>query len=509
MQMRNKLWPEPPGVSKMPNPVVKAEGADLPLSIIVIGASGDLARKKIFPALFALYCQGFLPDRFEVFGFARSPMSDDGFRDHIMEHLTCRYAPGESCAHFMAEFLSRCTYVSGAYDSRDAFLRLYERMRPLEGPGHANRLFYMAIPPFLFLDVAHALGGAGLVNCDGGPGWARAVIEKPFGSDRATSDELVVNMAQVFSEEQTFRIDHYLGKEIVQDLLILRFANSVFARLWNRDCIDRVRIEWKENIGVGDRGGYFDTYGIVRDVMQNHLLQILSLIAMEPPSRFDERDVRDEKVRVLRSVKPAGLDDIVLGQYRAATYDGVPYLSYTDEPGIPRGSRTPTFAAAVLEIDNARWKGVPFYVSAGKGLDERMTEIRIRFRPAHDQTFIDFTGSLSPNELVIRVQPDENIRLKIMNKVPGLETKLGETTLDLRYSSAFQTLIPDAYECLLLDVIQGDRSLFIRSDVLAAAWDIFTPVLHEIDERGILPEPYPFGSRGPAKAMAQAQRYGL
>jgi glucose-6-phosphate 1-dehydrogenase len=490
----------------MPDPLIAKE-AGVPLSIIVIGASGDLARKKIFPALFALYCQGFLPEHFHVFGFARSSMSDEDFRNHIMEHLTCRYAPGESCARYMAEFLARSAYVSGLYDSPEALLSLYERMRPLEGAGHANRMFYMAIPPFLFLNVARALGGAGLVECDGGPGWSRAVIEKPFGSDRATSDDLVVNMGKVFAEDQTFRIDHYLGKEIVQDLLILRFANSVFARLWNRDCIDSVRIEWKENIGVGDRGGYFNVYGIVRDVMQNHLVQILSLIAMEPPARFDEQGIRDEKVRVLRAVKPVRLENMVLGQYRAATYNGVACPSYRDEQGIPRDSRTPTFAAAVFEVDNARWKGVPFYVSAGKGLDERITEIRIRFRRAPDETPIDFGGTLAQNELVIRVQPDEEIRLKIVNKVPGLEMKLGETALDLRYASAFQALIPDAYECLLLDVIQGDRSLFIRSDVLAAAWDIFTPVLHEIEKRGIVPEPYDFGSCGPAQATALAQRY--
>ncbi len=470
----------------MPDPVAQAKDADVPLSIIVIGASGDLARKKIFPALFALYCQSFLPKDVNIIGFARSPMSDEGFRSLITENLTCRYAPGVSCAQYMDEFLSRCIYCSGAYDSHEAFLNLYERVRPLEGAGRANRVYYMAIPPFLFLDVTRALGDAGLVNCDESPGWSRAVVEKPFGSDRASSDELVAGMARVFSEEQTFRIDHYLGKEVIQNLLVLRFANGIFAPLWSRDCVESVRIAWKEDIGVGDRGGYFDTYGIVRDVMQNHLLQILSLVAMEPPSHFDALHVRDEKVRVLRAIPPVALEDVVLGQYR----------SYTEEPGIPRDSRTPTFAAAVLKINNARWDGVPFHISAGKGLDQRITEIRMRFRPVADVTFRDATGSASANELVIRVQPDEGIHLNIINKAPGLEMKLVETALDLRYASTFDALIPDAYECLLLDVIRGDKSLFIRHDELAAAWDIFTPALHEMNERSVIPDLYDFGSSG-------------
>jgi glucose-6-phosphate 1-dehydrogenase len=262
--------------------------------------------------------------------------------------------------------------------------------------------------------------------------------------------------------------------------------------------VESVRIAWKEDIGVGDRGGYFDAYGIVRDVMQNHLLQILSLVAMEPPSNFDALHIRDEKVRVLRAIPPVALEDMVLGQYRSATHHGVRYPSYTEEPGIPRNSRTPTFAAAVLKINNPRWDGVPFHISAGKGLDQRITEIRMRFKPVVDVTFRDATGSTAANELVIRVQPDEGIHLNIINKVPGLEMKLVETSLDLRYASTFDALIPDAYECLLLDVIRGDKSLFIRHDELAAAWDIFTPALHEMDERGVRPDQYEFGSSGPA-----------
>lgn len=480
-----------------------------PLTIVVIGASGDLARKRIFPALFALYCQGFLPERFHVIGFARRDMTDEAFRNHIMEHLTCRYVPGRSCAEYMTAFLSRCFYVSGRYEAREDFLRLYETMRGVEGQGPANRIYYMAIPPFVFLDVARSLGDAGLVNCDGGPGWSRAVIEKPFGRDRESSDALTGSMGQVFTEEQTFRIDHYLGKEIVQNLLVLRLANLIFDPIWNRSAVRHVQIAWKEDIGVEDRAGYFDEYGIIRDVMQNHLLQILALIAMEPPAMLDAQHVRDEKVKVLRSIPPVPSEDLVLGQYQAGVDQGVSHPAYVDEPSVPRNSLTPTFAAAVLKINNPRWDGVPFLIRAGKGLDERLAEIRVRFHAVPGNLFETPAGGPAPNELVIRVQPDEAIYFTIMNKTPGLEMKLVPTTLNLRYESAFAATIPDAYECLLLDVIRGDKSLFIRRDELAAAWDIFTPVLHEIERRALRPEPYVFRTPGPAKAADLARRYGV
>ena len=261
-----------------------------------------------------------------------------------------------------------------------------------------------------------------------------------------------------------------------------------------------MRIDWKEDLDVADRGGYFDSYGIVRDVVQNHLLQILALVAMEPPESLDARHVRDAKVKILRSIAPVALENLVLGQYRAATYKGKTYRSYVDEPSVAPDSRTPTYAATVLRINNDRWAGVPFLVSAGKGLDERKTEIRIRFRTPAANLFRKSHGAPAANELVIRIQPDETIYFHITNKAPGLDMKLVETALDLRYASAFESKIPDAYECLLLDVIRGDKSLFIRSDELAAAWDIFTPVLHDVERLALAPEPYDFGSSGPSRA---------
>jgi len=478
---------------------------NIPLSIIVLGASGDLARKKIFPALFALYCQGYLPEPFNVFGFARRSMETEEFRNRLTEHLTCRYAPGESCAEKMSAFLSRCAYVRGNYNSRDDFSALSQIMRKSEGAGSANRIFYMAIPPFLFIDVAQALGDTDLIGCDPAPGWSRVVIEKPFGRDRTSSDELVASMNPVFLEKQTYRIDHYLGKELVQDLLVLRFANPIFEPLWNRTIVESIRILWQEDIGVERRAGYFDEYGIIRDVMQNHLLQILALVTMERPETLAPKHVRDAKVEVLRTMAPVNIENLVLGQYQA----GGRHRAYVEEPDVAANSHTPTFATTVLHSHSLRWQGVPFLLWAGKGLNKRFTEIRIRFRAAPENLFSHFRIPLTSNELVIRVQPDEAIYINIVNKAPGLDMKLTKSALNLRYDSAFSAKIPDAYECLLLDVIQGDKGLFIRRDELAAAWDIFTHALHEIEQRAIQPDPYPFGGKPPERAFKLAQQHGI
>lgn len=479
-----------------------------PVSIIVLGASGDLARRKVIPALFALYCQKLLPERFCVIGFARSHLSHEEFRMRITEHLTCRYAPGESCGERMEEFLEHCFYVSGRYDDRTSFANLREELRLLENAKPANRIFYMAIPPFVFLDVAQSLRYAGLVSGPNDSNWSRAVIEKPFGSDRASSDDLVRNMADVFTEEQTYRIDHYLGKEVIQNLLVLRFANLIFDPIWNRTHVDNVQISWKEDLGVEGRGGYFDDYGIIRDVIQNHLLQILALIAMEQPVSLNSRDVRDEKVKLLRCITPVNLEDLVLGQYGQGIWKGANRPGYREEESIPVDSRTPTYAAAVLRIANRRWDGVPFLIQAGKGLNARMTEIRIQFREVPANLYRTQGCPLARNQLVIRVQPDEAITFEIMNKTPGLEMHLGKSDLNLRYGSAFGVEIPDAYECLLLDVMEGDESLFIRSDELAAAWDIFTPVLHQIETEKLEPDLYPFGTNAPPRACSLAAHYG-
>ena len=468
-----------------------------PLSIIVVGASGDLARKKIFPALFALYSQDLLPDDFNIFGFSRTHFTDAEFREKVAEKLTCRYTPEHSCADKMEKFLSHCFYAAGSYDSRDSFLDLYEVMRKSESSTTCNRMFYLAIPPSLFDDVARSIAGAGLVACNSGEPWSRVVIEKPFGRDRESSDALNKEMDKVFSEDQTYRIDHYLGKEVVQNLMVLRFANLVFEPIWNRDHIDKVCIDWKEDIGIDERASYFDEYGIIRDVVQNHLLQILSLVAMERPLTADADHIRDEKVKVLKCIKPLALSHVKIGQYVTGEHNGSTHPGYLEEKGVPSDSTTPTFAASSIMIDNERWQGVPFIVTAGKGLDDRVSEVRIHFKSIATNIFCGDDSCLPTNQLSIRIQPDEAIYLKIVNKEPGLNKGPIECDLDLKYQSEFQTEIPDAYECLLLDVIEGDKSLFIRADELAAAWDIFTPVLHELEASALKPDNYTFGSTRP------------
>ncbi len=471
------------------------------LDIVVIGASGDLARKKIFPALFSLYSQGFLPEHINIYGFARSEMSDEQFRGRIAEHLTCRYVPDHDCAGQQEAFLGMCSYVRGNYDSRDSFLDLFAAMHAHgEEAGGANRLFFFAIPPEVFLGVAGALGGAGLVHCGSDDPWSRAVVEKPFGRDRASSDALVADMRRHFAETHTFRIDHYLGKEAIQNLMVLRFANTVLEPLWCNKYVESVHIDWKENFGCEGRGGYFDQYGIIRDVMQNHLTQIMALAAMERPKGIDGASVRDAKVALLKSVEPVGVDDIVLGQYGASA-DGK-RAAYLDDETVPEASITPTYASVVLRINNERWQGVPFTITAGKALDVKINELRVRFRESPDNIFCGSGNCPEANELIIRIQPNEGVFLKLNSKVPGLDTKLKPLDLDMEYHEEFSQVIPDAYERLLLDVIEGERGLFIRSDELEAAWDIFTPMLHQVEEERIQPDVYRYGSSGPQRGIA-------
>ncbi|MCX7934839.1 MAG: glucose-6-phosphate dehydrogenase [Planctomycetota bacterium] len=483
---------------------------DQPLAIIVVGASGNLARKKIFPALFSLFCQDYLPPRFWIYGFARSPFTPEKFRQHIAENLTCRYTPPAACAERQTAFLARCYYCAGDYAQSESFLDLFDLIRATAGEKALNCVWYLAIPPALFLATSRAIGNAGLIHCAPDKPWSRVVIEKPFGRDRESSDALASQLAEVFREEQIYRIDHYLGKEVIQNLLVLRFGNLIFQPIWSRRFIQSVTISWREDLTIEGRGGYFDSYGIIRDVMQNHLLQIVALLAMEPPTSLAAERIRDAKVKALRAVLPVARQDIAIGQYGSGICQGKVIPAYVDDPSVPRGSRAATYAAAVLRIDNPRWRGIPFFLEAGKGLDCRRTEIRIRFRET-PKNFFSQPGGESANELIIVVQPEEAIRLRLLSKVPGLQFAVDNRTLDLIYNTAFaDRKIPDAYECLLLDIIaSGDRSLFIRSDELAAAWDIFTPILHWLDREEISPEIYPFGSAGPRAAQLLAQRYGV
>ncbi|KAG1665925.1 hypothetical protein FOA52_004514 [Chlamydomonas sp. UWO 241] len=481
------------------------------LSIVVVGASGDLAKKKIFPAIFALYYEGLLPENFQVFGYSRSKMSDAEFRDLINSTLTCRIDAREKCAAAQEFFLTRCFYQAGPYDTPPGFEALNTRMAETEsatGRARANRMFFLSIPPNVF--TAAAGGAADL--CSSSSGWTRVIVEKPFGRDSASSKELSEGLAKHLREDQTYRIDHYLGKELIENLTVLRFANLVFEPLWNRQHIKSVQVTFSENFGTEGRGGYFDQYGIIRDVIQNHLLQIVALFAMEQPVSLDSEDIRNEKVKVLRSMQRVKLDDVVLGQYKGrAEKDGKKLPGYLDDKTVPPGSLTPTFAAIALKIKNARWDGVPFLLKAGKALDKRKAEIRVQFRSVPGNIYKSkMGGSEEGNELVIRIQPQESIYLKINNKVPGLGLTLASTKLDLQYARSYDKKeLPDAYERLLLDVVNGDKRLFIRVDELEAAWALFTPVLQEIESKKVPPELYPYGSRGPVGAHYLAAKYNV
>ncbi|KAF5443584.1 hypothetical protein F2P56_036130 [Juglans regia] len=478
------------------------------VSITVVGASGDLAKKKIFPALFALYYEDCLPQQFTIYGYARSKMSDADLRHMVSKTLTCRIDKRENCTEKMEQFLKRCFYHSGQYDSPENFAELDKKLKEHEGGRVSNRLFYLSIPPNIFIDSVRCAS----LSASSGNGWTRVIVEKPFGRDSESSAALTKALKQYLEEDQIFRIDHYLGKELVENLSVLRFSNLIFEPLWSRQYIRNVQLIFSEDFGTEGRGGYFDNYGIIRDIMQNHLLQILALFAMETPVSLDAEDIRNEKVKVLRSMRPLQLENMVVGQYKSHTKGGVTYPAYTDDKTVPDDSLTPTFAAAALFIDNARWDGVPFLMKAGKALHNKRAEIRVQFRHVPGNLYNRNFGTdldCATNELVIRVQPDEAIYLKINNKVPGLGMRLDRSNLNLHYAARYSKEIPCAYERLLLDAVEGERRLFIRSDELDAAWALFTPLLKELEEKKIIPEYYPYGSRGPVGAHYLAAKYNV
>lgn len=477
-----------------------------PLAIVVLGASGDLAKKKTFPAIFSLFYHGLLPTHFALYGFARKPLTDEQFRSLIYATLSCRVIDGQRCAEKMDQFLPRCFYHRGDYSESQTFSSLdrhisqtFETQYPT-----ANRLFYLAIPPSVFNNSCTNIHKASRAE----KGWTRVVVEKPFGHDLESYRLLRSQLASVLTEPEIFRIDHFLAKELVQNLMTLRFANSIFEPLWNRQHIKSIQLTFKENFGVEGRAGYFDNVGIIRDIMQNHLLQVLALLAMEPPVSLSAEDIRDEKVKVLRSVSSLSADDFATGQYSAKDAKTIGYLQ---DEGVPSDSRTPTFASCALKIDNARWDGVPFLMRAGKALNERKTEIRVQFKHVPGALFPIIEGA-EHNELVIRIQPDEAIYMRIVSKVPGLTSRMEEARLNLFYRHAWEESkdIPDAYERLILDVIQGEKSLFIRDDELDAAWKIFTPALMELEnENSTKPELYVYGSEGPSNSDGLAGKYNV
>lgn len=462
-----------------------------PHVFVILGASGDLARKKIYPTLWYLYRDKLLPENTTFVGYARTQQTIDTVKEKCLKYMKVR--PGEE-ADF-AIFWNHNSYLAGSYDKRRDFEFLNQEICKYEKSAVANRLFYLALPPSVFEDATVNIRNA----CVGIKGWTRIIIEKPFGRDAASSLKLSNHLAGLFREEQIYRIDHYLGKEMVQNLMTIRFGNRIFGPSWNRENIASVLISFKEPFGTEGRGGYFDDFGIIRDVMQNHLLQILSLVAMEKPASTSPDDIRDEKVKVLRNIAPIKLNDIVIGQYVGDPEgQGEVRQGYLDDPTVPKGSVTPTFAMAALKINNERWDGVPFLLRCGKALNERKAEVRIQYKDVAGDIF---NGTIKRNELVIRVQPGEALYLKLMCKAPGKTFDMVETELDLTYSLRYREVaVPDAYERLIADVFTGSQMHFVRSDELREAWRIFTPILQQLETERIVPEPYKYGSRGPAQA---------
>jgi len=459
--------------------------------IVVLGASGDLAKKKTFPALFGLYKAGYLPRGVRIVGYARTKMDAEEYHKRQTSYIKLK--DDDTKAHEqLKEFTDASTYIAGSYEDGPAFDELTKHLVEIEKTykgGTVNRVFYFALPPSVFIPVSKNLKE----HCYAPNGDNRIVVEKPFGKDLASCRELISSIREYWTEDETYRIDHYLGKEMVKNLLVLRFANIALSSGWDKNSISNVQITFKEPFGTEGRGGYFDEFGVIRDILQNHLLQVLTILAMERPVSFASEDIRDEKVRVLRAIAPIERKDTLLGQYVAA--NGKP--GYRDDDTVPPQSNCPTFAATTLWINNPRWEGVPFILKAGKALNEAKVEIRIQYKDVTQGIFKD----ISRNELVIRIQPKESIYLKLNMKTPGLHMRAFPTEMDLTYQRRFEaTQIPEAYESLIRDVMRGDHSNFVREDELDHAWKIFTPILHWIEGKdGQRPTPssYPYGSRGP------------
>ncbi len=474
-----------------------------PATVVVFGGTGDLMRKKLLPALYQLSKNGRLPERTQILAATRSrDLDDEKFRAWAREALQ---AAGLSSDRWAGRWCEECLRYHGMGKEEAAdYQALARRIETIEREQQipANRAFYLALPPQAFPGVIRGLGGAGLSRS---AGWTRLVIEKPFGRDLATARELNRLVHEHFDESQVYRIDHYLGKETVQNLLVFRFANPAFETVWNRDRVESVQITVAEDLGVEGRAGYYERAGAVRDIIQNHLTQLITLVAMEIPGALEADQIRNEKVKVLRAIAPVTERQTVFGQYSAGEIDGHKVSGYREEPGVAPDSQIDTFAAMRLEIANWRWHGVPFYLRAGKRLPRRLTQISVTFRRPPVSVFqtISDPGAIRPNTLTITIQPDEGFDLDFEVKAPGQRITLQTERLSFRYAEAFAPL-PDAYETLLMDVLIGDQTLFVRADEVEAAWSLYAPVLGQRPPVSF----YAAGSWGPSAADRLFRREG-
>jgi len=482
-----------------------------PSVLVLFGVTGDLARKKLLPAIYDLANRGLLPPGFSLVGFARRDWTDQDFAQVTYEAVR-QHARAKFRDEVWRQVSDGVRFVAGEFADAAAFGHLAETLTKLDaerGTG-GNRAYYLSVPPRQFPVVVRQLEQAGLSDQHAAPGWRRVVVEKPFGHDLASARELNDLLGSVFPHHSVFRIDHYLGKETVQNLLALRFANTLFEPIWNRRYVDHVQITMAEDIGIGSRAGYYDGIGAARDVMQNHLVQLLALTAMEEPVSFDADALRGEKEKVLSAVRlPADLaEGTARGQYTTGWQGGVPVSGFLDEDGIAAGSVTETYAAVRLGIDTRRWAGVPFYLRTGKRLPTRMTEIAVIFQRAPHLPF-DATDAreLGQNALVIRVQPDEGVTLRFGSKVPGSAMEVRDVNMDFAYGESFTESSPEAYERLLLDVLIGDPPLFPRHEEVELSWKILDPIEDFWAAHG-RPEQYPAGSSGPPGAAAMMARDG-
>jgi glucose-6-phosphate 1-dehydrogenase len=494
-------------------PVVAAP----PCVMVVFGAGGDLTRRKLVPALINLRRGSLLPDRFAMIAVVRNGVEEMGFRAKLLDEASGFLDPGLTPEE-RGWFDRHLSLIHGDLDHADTYARLSAELDRL-ALGHA--LFYLAVPPALFAPIANGLAGAGLnqtarPGVPGGsePAWRRIVVEKPFGRDLKTARTLNQELAASFSEPQIYRIDHYLGKETVQNLMIFRFANGIFEPVWNRRYIDHVQITVAESVGVEGRGGYYETAGALRDMVQNHLFQLLALTAMEPPNSFEPDRVRDERVKVLRAIRPFTpelvAEDVVRGQYVAGAVDGTPAVGYREEATVAPESATETYVALKLLIDNWRWADVPFYLRTGKRLARRVSEIAIRFKSPPLLLFRDAACAeqVVPNTLIVRIQPDEGIALRFQAKVPGPDLSVGLVRMEFKYADYFGAKPSTGYETLLYDVMTGDPSLFHRADMVETGWEVVAPILDAWARTPDGVEPYPASAWGPPSAQALLARDG-
>ncbi|MDE3938102.1 glucose-6-phosphate dehydrogenase [Glaesserella parasuis] len=473
--------------------------------IVIFGASGDLTYRKLIPALYNLYKIGRLSEHFSVLGVARSPLTDETFRQKMHDTLVkLENASGDVLEKFCEHLYYQSVNTSDAVDYAKLLPRLDE-LHDKYGTG-GNTLYYLSTPPSLYGVIPECLSAHGLTTEEFG--WKRIIVEKPFGYDIETAKALDIQIHKYFEEHQIYRIDHYLGKETVQNLLVLRFSNGLFEPLWNRNFIDYVEITGAESIGVEDRGGYYDGSGAMRDMFQNHLLQVLAMVAMEPPAIINADSMRDEVAKVLHCLHPLSNDDIknnlVLGQYTASTINGEEVKGYLQEKGVPEDSNTETYMAVRCQIDNWRWAGVPFYVRTGKRLPARVTEVVIHFKTTPHPVF---SQNAPDNKLIIRIQPDEGISMRFGFKKPGAGFEAKEVSMDFRYADLASPSLLTAYERLLLDAMKGDATLFARTDAVHACWKFVQPILDYKAERGRIYE-YEAGTWGPSEADKLIAKHG-